>query len=269
MTAGQPGSGSGTSVTQRLVALIETGDPPLDEAMFLIAAHAHPTLDVAEAIAALDSLAEGCHEPTFDGLCAYCFGTLGLAGNSSDYSDPRNSYLDDVIERRLGIPITLAVVMMEIGRRVGVDVDGIGMPGHFLVRSRDDTSTYCDPFAGGAKLEAADCRELFRRIAGDDAKFYDGFLAPVSRLAIVARVLANLQNSTLARQRRDAVWVARIRSRIPGLTISERREIARLMGTLGSHIEAAQLLDDLACDASGAVTEIVVGEAKALRARAN
>src|SRR5256885_16075663 len=106
---------------------------PLDEAGLLIAAHAKPELDVGEQLARFDALADRVGEPTLDGLRRLLFRDLGFAGNEDDYFDPRNSYLDDVLERRTGIPISLAVVMMEVGRRVGVPLSGVSMPGHFLV----------------------------------------------------------------------------------------------------------------------------------------
>src|SRR4051812_47503270 len=100
----------------------------LDVAALCIAASAHPQLDVDEGCARLDDLARECPGATFDALRAYLFVALGFAGNETDYGDPENSFLDSVIEHRTGIPITLAVVMMEVGRRLGVEVRGIGMP---------------------------------------------------------------------------------------------------------------------------------------------
>src|SRR3546814_4479768 len=88
----------------------------------------------------LDALAAGVAEPTVEALTAHLFGVEAFAGDTDSYFDPRNSLLSDVLDRRLGIPITLAVVAIEVGRRCGVPLVGIGMPGHFLVRSEEHTS---------------------------------------------------------------------------------------------------------------------------------
>ena len=113
-------------------------DIRLDEAAFCIAAcarpDAQPRLDVDEWCARLDALAAASPEPTFEGVRTLLFVTEGFRGNTDDYGDPRNSFLDAVIERRCGIPITLSVLLIEVARRHGVEVLGIGMPGHFLVR---------------------------------------------------------------------------------------------------------------------------------------
>jgi regulator of sirC expression with transglutaminase-like and TPR domain len=148
---------------------------------------------------------------------------VGFRGNDADYYDPRNSYLDQVLQRRVGIPITLSVVAMEVGRRLGVPMDGVGMPGHFLVRDKVDTRVFCDPFHGGRFLDTAGCERLFRATAGPDRPWFPGFLDPVPRPAIVARVLANLQGifergNDLARLGR----VARLRLAMPDLPAAER-----------------------------------------------
>jgi regulator of sirC expression with transglutaminase-like and TPR domain len=101
---------------------------PLDQAALLIAAHAHPELDVDARLAQLDTLAAGSVGLSSTELATRLFVTEGFAGNESDYGDPRNSYLDDVLDRHLGIPITLSVVMLEVGRRCGLRLHGVGMP---------------------------------------------------------------------------------------------------------------------------------------------
>ena len=96
------------------------------------------------------------------------FVTEGFRGNADDYGDPRNSFLDAVIERRCGIPITLSVLLIEVARRHGIEVLGIGMPGHFLVREAADADRWYDPFHGGARLELLDCARLFAALHGGD-----------------------------------------------------------------------------------------------------
>ena len=189
---------------------------PLDEAGLLIAAHAHQGLDVDAQLARFDDLADQVGEPTLDGLRRLLFRDLGFAGNQADYYDPANSYLDVVLDRRLGLPITLAVVLMEVGRRVAVPLAGVSMPGHFLVRDKVDPEVFVDAFAGGRVLDRRACQLRFHGVHGADAQFDPAFLEPVGRLAIVDRMLANLEG--LAGRRGDPfmlAWVLRLRAGMP------------------------------------------------------
>jgi regulator of sirC expression with transglutaminase-like and TPR domain len=208
-----------TDATARFVQIVggEEAAAPLDELSFLIAAHAHPALDVAAQLLRLDQLAEQVGDPTLDGVRRLLFRDLGFTGNDIDYHDPSNSFLDDVLDRRTGLPITLSVVLMEVGRRVGVPLAGVSMPGHFLVRDKVDPEVFVDPFHGGMELDRRACQVRFKTVYGPDAVFDDAFLEPVGKYAIVDRMLANLEG--LALRRGDlamAVWVLRLRSAIPG-----------------------------------------------------
>ncbi|NJM42319.1 MAG: hypothetical protein HC853_17075 [Anaerolineae bacterium] len=105
------------------------------------------------------------------GLAQFLFDTLGFSGNEQDYTDPRNSFLNDVIERRLGIPITLSVLFLEVARRVGVQAEGVGLPGHFIVRIQvgitdADNSfvLYLDPFHRGTLLSEEDCKARVQQV---------------------------------------------------------------------------------------------------------
>ena len=252
--------------TVRFAELVQRPDTeiPLDEAMFAIAAHDHD-VDLAAQLARVDMLAAGAPaEP--DALARYLFVDEDYSGNDVDYTDPRNSYLDAVLDRRLGIPITLSILMIEVGRRRGAVLTGIGMPGHFLVGG--GPGVYYDPFHRGARLDRAGVRGLFAAQRGDSA-FNESFLDPVGPRAVLARVLANLLHSFVDREPGSAVWAARLRLRIPGLSPAERRDIAALLGSLGHFAEAATELESLVgvLDAGGA--ERAAREAAALRARAN
>src|SRR5690606_13265031 len=116
------------------------------------------------------------------------FRSLGFAGDVEDYGNPRNSLLDSVLDRRRGIPITLAVVLIEVARRAGVALEGVGMPGHFLVRAAGDGELFADPFHG-VVLDRAGCEKLFAALHGPRARFRDRFLDPVGPRAILARML--------------------------------------------------------------------------------
>lgn len=160
----------------------------------MIAAHARPdddALDIATYTCALDDLAAKVDEPSAEAVMRSVFGDAGFRGNTDEYYDPSNSYLDRVIERRVGIPITLAVVAMEVARRVGVGFEGVGMPGHFLLKDGNDEVR--DPFERGRVISVEECTVRFHAVHGAAVPFHPSFLEVASPHAIVARVLANLR----------------------------------------------------------------------------
>lgn len=270
----------------RFAALVARPDDeiPLDEAALLIAASARPELDVAVELGRLDDLAAGCKEPSLDGLVHHLFDELGFRGNTEEYHDPDNSYLDQVVRRRLGIPITLSVLTMEVGRRIGVALDGVGMPGHFLVRHRAEPTTFLDPFGGGRRLDVAGCQAIFAALGGSGPEgtgrpldsggvsrfgWQESYLEPVGVRAILTRMLLNLQGIFLPAELRSAAWVLELRLTIPGLAVAERLGLARALGSLGRFGAAATELDRVAAELPGEEAATVAAEAKALRARAN
>jgi regulator of sirC expression with transglutaminase-like and TPR domain len=190
---------------------------PLDLAWALITAHAHPAVDPDALLAELDRLAAGCREPTLDGLLHLLFVEQGFVGNQDDYYDPANSYLDDVLDRHLGIPITLAVLTMEVGRRVGVPVAGVGLPGHFLLRDEVDPGVFIDPFRGGELLDQQGCLALVQRLHGPGTALDPTWLEPVGPRAILERMLANLVR--VFEQRGDAadlLWARDLQAELAG-----------------------------------------------------
>ncbi|CAB4791718.1 unannotated protein [freshwater metagenome] len=260
--------------TLRFIEEIALGDSmSLDVAAMAIAAHAYPGLDIDSEIDALDRIASHpiLHADGFDalGLAQYLFATGEFVGNTAVYDDPRNSFLNDVLSRRLGIPITLAVVMMEVGRRVGISLVGIGMPGHFLVREARSAEHFFDPFNGGRQLDEDDCREHFHAIAGSDAPWHPAFLNPVGPREIILRMLTNIQQGALRRRMPEAIWSARLRLLIPGLAAQEIRQSADVLGGFGRHIEAARALEDLAAALPDDQAELIIIEANGWRAHAN
>jgi regulator of sirC expression with transglutaminase-like and TPR domain len=223
------------------------GEIPLDEASFVIAAQAEPDLDVAAQVARLDDLAAPLGRATTERVCGLVFGTLGFRGDHETYDDPRNSYLNRVLDRRLGIPITLSVLLIEVGRRCGVHLEGVGMPGHFLVRDPDQPDLLIDAFSGGDRLDPAACAELLHTVVGPEVALQPALLAPVGTRAILARMLANLDQSFRRREDRDgARWATRLRAALPGLPTVERIAMAESLAGLGCHAEAASLLEELA-----------------------
>lgn len=262
----------GSEPTTRFTALLTLpeADVPLDEAAFLVAAHAHPGLNLDDWLVRLDETAGRCVTARSPAqLGEALFVEQGFAGNVEDYTDPRNSLLDDVIDRRLGIPITLSILMVEVGRRIGIPLHGVGMPGHFLVGARDEPGVFVDPFSRGRVLDAAACREVFAALHGPDAPFSPSYLDPTGSRAVLLRVLNNLQRAYLERSSVDAVWVARLRLRFAELPLSERRQTATLLGSLGRFTEGAAELEALAPHLDEAAAKVITAEAVALRARDN
>jgi len=187
------------------------GEIDLAEAALWISAEESPGLDVDGWLARIDALAAearrrlaaipdgpGAELARLEGLCGLLFAELGFGGDRDDYYDPANSFLDRVLERRRGIPITLAVVLLAIGRRAGVPLVGVGFPCHFLVRCARQPQVLLDPFEG-TLLTADDCRRLLARVCGGHIPFHPRLLAPVGTRAILHRMLNNLRAVYLAR----------------------------------------------------------------------
>jgi regulator of sirC expression with transglutaminase-like and TPR domain len=175
----------------------------LGRAAFLLAAVEYPELDVEAGRATLDRYAEivrprlvGLGDPgeVVRVMARFLHDELGFRGNAEEYYDPRNSYLNDVLDRRLGIPISLSTLYIELGRRLSLPFEGVGMPGHFLVRLRHPFApVLIDPFERGAVVDEATCEARLRGLYGPTARLNPAMLAPVSSRAIVFRMLANLK----------------------------------------------------------------------------
>jgi len=175
----------------------------LDRAALLIAAEEYPDLEINKYLAQLDLFADqvghrgGGQPDPFDRLLSlsdYLFRELGFSGNVEDYYDARNSFLNDVIDRRVGIPITLSVIFMEVARRLALPVLGVGLPGHFIVKHVDrERETLIDPFHGGRMLSEADCQEMVEEMYGGTVGFHPSFLNAVTKRQILTRMLQNLK----------------------------------------------------------------------------
>jgi regulator of sirC expression with transglutaminase-like and TPR domain len=151
---------------------------------------------------------------------------LGFRGDTEDYSATRNCCLHQVLSRRRGMPILLACVWVEVGRRAGIDIDGIGMPGHFLVRVGGPSGVHVDPFDGGQELSREGCRNLHDRIAGPKARWSDDFLRASAVDQVVERVLNNLSATTrdehdAAGSYRVATFLAALRPASPERTLQK------------------------------------------------
>jgi regulator of sirC expression with transglutaminase-like and TPR domain len=179
-------------------------DMDLDRAALTLATIEFPGLQVENCIATLDTFAmevssrvRGAGGRDFvDGVNRFLFREIGLRGNEKDYYDPHNSCLNQVISRRVGIPITLSVLYMEIGRRLEKPVFGIGLPGHFVVQYNDGLySIFIDPFHGGELLSADQCYDRAGMAIADPR-----VLAPVDKRQILFRMINNLRGIYFSRR---------------------------------------------------------------------
>ncbi len=185
----------------------------LARAALLIAATEYPGLSIERELFRIDEIAEGI-APRMDddtplyqlnALSEYLFDELKFAGNHTNYHDPRNSFLNDVIERRVGIPITLSLLYIEVGKRLGVPLLGIGMPGHFIVRHRDESDVFVDPFHGGILLSEDECAERVKQVTQGSLTWDRSYLQPVRSREFIARMLRNLKVVYLQRRNYERV----------------------------------------------------------------
>ncbi|MEE9147173.1 MAG: tetratricopeptide repeat protein [Candidatus Tectomicrobia bacterium] len=189
----------------RLAALLgrPQGEFRLAEGALLIAQEEYPTLCVPSYLARIDDMAEAIKEQLglelepqqiVAKINAYLFEAQGFHGNQADYYDPRNSFLNDVIERHLGIPITLSVLYIDLSRHIGLPVVGVGMPGHFIVQyTAQPEPFWIDPFARGQVLAQDDCRARLQQFYEGRLPWRDEYLQVVSDHDILWRMLNNLK----------------------------------------------------------------------------
>jgi regulator of sirC expression with transglutaminase-like and TPR domain len=251
----------------------------------LVARDEYPGLDVDRVVADLAALgaplaARGLESAPSSiqagELARHVFGTLGFRGNEKDYYDPKNSLISDVLARRLGIPITLAIVYCEVARCAGVAAHGVGFPGHFLVRVEPSqpgaSPLFVDPFYAGRTLDEAALGRMIQRARGPDAKLEPGDLAAASPRAILVRVLTNLKAIHLQRadHARALLALDRIVTLTPGATnaLKERGLVAaRLGATEAARADLTRVLelDPQAADAAAVRAQL----AKLAKARAS
>jgi regulator of sirC expression with transglutaminase-like and TPR domain len=187
---------------QQLVTLPDSAIP-LAEAALLMACEEYPQLEISPYLDQLDRMAHMAQESlrgadtpvqTVEKINAVLFETLGFRGNTEDYYDPRNSFFNDVIDRRIGIPITLSTVYMEVSRRLKFPISGVGMPGHFVVKFNNRSEEFfLDPFNRGMILTRDDCRARIQERYGDSLEFDERLLERVTNRQILARMLNNLK----------------------------------------------------------------------------
>lgn len=210
----------------RLALLAGRPDDEIDlvEGALLVAAAAQPGLDLEAERARLARLGEEAAErlgqPAEVGggrcgegerlhrLTSFLYGEKGFAGDRESYCHPDNSLLNRVLDRRRGIPLTLALVLIEVGRPAGIPLVGVGFPGHFLVRHAHQPEVLLDPFDGGRPLTRGECTDLLARATGGSVAFHPRLLAPAPRREVLIRLLNNLHAAALRGSRGDLALTA-------------------------------------------------------------
>jgi regulator of sirC expression with transglutaminase-like and TPR domain len=198
----------------RFRQIIERPDPEIDlgEAALLIAKVFYPDLDVQRYLGRIDELARGLRARVAEdagasdlivGLNRFLFEEQGFAPNLENYYDPRNSFLNEVLERRVGIPISLSVLYMEVGCRAGLPLQGVSFPGHFLVKCPVEAGMIIlDPYCGGISLSLHDLQQRLREVRGGEVSraIVAGMLVAANKKEILARMLRNLKAIYLEQQ---------------------------------------------------------------------
>jgi regulator of sirC expression with transglutaminase-like and TPR domain len=233
----------------RFARLVAQPEPEIDLAVgaLTIASDGRPDVDVDETLERLEGLAERVRirldlgDP-LDIAIGRLHDVLYREGgfrspSAAEYHDPHNSHLDRVCERRIGLPILLAIVELEVAWRIGLNLHGIGMPGHFIIGGPE--GILIDPAGGGRRLTPDDCQALIRRSLGDGVLFHAGMLRPTGRRQILARVLRNLRSVYLAR--RDwpaALSVVELLAVVEPTDPDHGRDRGLLLGRMGRFTEA-------------------------------
>lgn len=176
---------------------------PLDRAALALALDEYPALDTDAYLRRLDEIAarvevfrgeEADPLATIEALNTVLFVEEGLQGNTEDYYNPRNSFLNEVLDRRVGIPISLSVIYLEVARRIGFELQGVGLPGHFLVKHvTGDREVLLDPFNRGRTVNDEICQEMLDKVFGGSVRLQSGHLQGMEKKPIITRMLFNLK----------------------------------------------------------------------------
>lgn len=200
-------------------------DRHLDLLCALVSAGLDQSADVGSVIVGLDEVAAMC-PPSFDGVVDTLFASGMFGGDGDDYHHPRNSLLHEVLARRAGMPITLSVVAIEVGKRLNVPIRGVGLPGHFVIRDKQ-SGTFADPFGHGMRYDQAGMISSWQQRMGGEASFRPSMLTPTGAREISLRILNNLKHSLTTRDEPILLArLARLRAAYPELA-HEREEHRR------------------------------------------
>jgi regulator of sirC expression with transglutaminase-like and TPR domain len=229
-----------------------------EELLLEYARDAYPGLDFAPTRETLDALGAQARErldqlpgtahdaDRLRALSRFLYQTVGFRGNDAEYYDPVNSYLNEVVRRRLGIPITLGIVYMAVARRAGISMYGVGTPGHFVIarRTEDDEIWYVDPFTAGKVLDRDECCSAVEERLGESNVIDESHLRPATPLEIAVRVLRNLKACHVMRDDwRAALPVQRRIVLLEPETPAEQRDLGLIALRAGDPREARKLLE--------------------------
>ncbi|MDY3559165.1 transglutaminase-like domain-containing protein [Gemmata sp. JC673] len=253
------------STTLEALSVDPSAETDLARIALLIARDAYSSMKPRAYLRRIDRLAEQLR-PRLKGslaartaeLSTFLFEECGFAGNTEDYYDPRNSYLNKVLDRQVGLPIALSVLAMAVGQRAGLDVVGVGLPGHFIVKAVDgNEEVLFDPFNGGQFLDIEGCEELVGGVTGRPFEATPEALAATPPGAIVARMLQNLKTAYLAERdyRRGARVTRRLTQLIPadasqqrdlGVLLVQAEQFGRAVDPLRAYLRAEPGAEDAA-----------------------
>lgn len=265
-------SGSVKNARGRFAEIVSQEDAAISlaEAGLLIAVEEYPRLDVEFYLERLDYFADLARKRAaqsanaidlITALNTTLFEELGFRGNRENYYDPRNSYLNEVIDRRTGIPITLTIVYIEVAKRIGFPVKGVGLPFHFIAKHEsEDGDLFIDPFNAGGLLGSAGCDELITRMSGGGLELRPEHLEAVTNKQIVTRMLSNLLGVYSASDHRRALAAIERILLINPDSAAHIRDRGLLLAAVGDRTDAIAELErylDLASNApdAGAIRE--------------
>lgn len=270
----------------RLAALLREPDFDLAEAALLCCAEVVPDLDLDHQLARLEAMGEqlaarGGYEPddaytAARALGSFLAGDLGFTGDATDYHNPRNGLLTEVLERRRGLPITLSIVYIAVGQHAAMDVYGLNTPGHFLVgvdftpgASPAQPAAVIDPFADGRVQRGTDFLEGLADARRTEAALRTGVLEPAEPIPVVRRLLNNLTRDYLARaDAADALWTVELKRLLPDTGAWDIEAHAQVLMQVGRYLDAARIVETYLEHEADSDTDVTKLEGWARHARA-
>jgi regulator of sirC expression with transglutaminase-like and TPR domain len=254
----------------RFGELVATGAPPLAGAAVLVAVALGESRGIGAALARVQHLADGVEGEDLTAVTRHLFETVGLRGDTATYHDPANSLLPSVLDRGRGIPVTLAILAVDVARRRGLDAAVVAMPGHVLIGDADPPTRWCDGFDGGQWLDGAGAEARFEALQGGRVPFDPRYLRATPDPLVLARLLANLVVIYAASGHGVGLAHVRLlRAQIPGVAERERPELAAALAGVGRFAEAAAVWDAEQAQRRGEPAEAAAANARHLRSRFN
>jgi len=243
------------SLNQRFLAEVSQADEEINlaRAALMVAREEYPQLSEEGYLGQLDLLAEetrdrlndeNAHIVVLQELLSSLYERSGFRGNREAYYDPRNSFLNDVLDRKLGIPLTLGIVVLEVGWRLGLPLEGVNFPGHFLIRFKGEAmDLLVDPYDGGAVRFEDEAQELLDRVYGGIIRIHDSFLKAATKREMLVRLLMNLKSLYLnVKDHPRALSVVERILTIRPIAAGEIRDKGVILARLGRKREALEQL---------------------------